>query len=130
MITIIPPQSPGEWLAWASAGVTLVFGLICLVTPRRAFRIMRRRTQEGVPEAVSESRATMAGFYLATAILAVLFNQPFVWMVLGGGWALTAFGRLVSIAADRGNTAFNWISLAIEIALAAGPLAYVFGYVR
>ena len=129
MISIIPPQSAGEWLAWASALVTLAFGVICLLTPRLAFRIMRLRTADGVPEAVSESRATMAGFYLGTALVAILFNQPFIWLVLGAGWALTAFGRLVSIVVDRGNTAFNWISIVIELLLAAGPLAFVFGFV-
>ena len=129
MISIIPPQTPGEWLAWASALVTLAFGLICLLAPRLAFRIMRLRTAEGVPQAVSESRATMAGFYLGVSLVAIAFNQPFIWLVLGAGWAFTAFGRLVSIVADRGNTAFNWISIAIEALLAAAPLAYALGWV-
>jgi hypothetical protein len=129
VISIIPPQSPGEWLAWASAIVTIIFGLICFFTPRLAFRIMRLETAPGVPEAVSESRATMSGFYLGTGILAILFNQPFIWMVLGAGWAFTALGRLVSIVFDRGNTSFNWMSIAIEIALAAAPLLFVFGIV-
>jgi hypothetical protein len=30
---------------------------------------------------------------------------------------------------DRGFTPFNLVSVAIELALAAGPLLYVFGYV-
>lgn len=130
MISIIPPQSPGEWLAWASALVTLFFGLLCFFAPRLSFRIMRLRTEEGVPEAVSESRATMAGFYLGTSLVAIAFNQPFVWMVLGAGWAFTALGRLVSIVFDRGNTSFNWISITIEAALAVAPLLYAFGIVR
>lgn len=129
MFSIIPPQSPGEWLAWASALVTLGFGLICLLTPGLAFRIMRLRTAEGIPQAVSESRATMAGFYLGVSIFAILVNQPFVWMTLGAGWAFTAFGRLVSILVDRGNTSFNWISIAIEAALAAAPLLFALGVV-
>jgi hypothetical protein len=129
MISIIPPQSPGEWLAWASALVTLLFGLLCFFTPRLSLRILRLRTADGVPEAVSESRATMAGFYLGTAIVAILFNQPFIWLVLGAGWAFTAIGRLVSIVFDRGNTAFNWISIIIEALLAIAPLAYALGYV-
>lgn len=129
MISIIPPQSPGEWLAWASALVTLAFGLFCLLTPGLALRVMRLRPADGVPEAVSESRATMAGFYLGTALVAILFNQPFIWMALGAGWALTAFGRLVSIVFDRGSTAFNWLALAVAVLLAAAPLAYALGYV-
>lgn len=129
MIEIIPPQSLGEWLAWTSAIITILFGIICFFAPRLTYRILRLRTEEGVPEALSESRATMAGFYLGVGILAILFAQPFVWMVLGAGWAFTALGRLVSIIFDRGNTAFNWVSIAMEAALAAMPLAYVLGYV-
>ena len=129
MISILPPQSPGEWLAWTSALITIGFGLICLLAPRLTYRILRLRTAEGVPEAVSESRATMAGFYLGTGILAILFNQPFIWMVLGAGWAFTAFGRLVSMVLDRGVTQFNLISVLMEAALAVLPLLFVFGIV-
>ena len=130
MLTIIPPQTLGEYLAWTSAIITIIFGLICLLAPRTTYRILRLQTRPEVPEALSESRATMAGFYLGTGILAIVFQQPFIWMVLGAGWAFTAFGRLVSIALDRGNTTFNWVSLAFEMALAAAPLVFVFGYVR
>lgn len=130
MIEIIPPQSLGEWLAWASALITIGFGLICFFAPRTTYTILRLRTQEGVPEALSESRATMAGFYLGVGILSILFAQPLIWMVLGAGWFFTALGRLVSIFADRGNTSFNWISILMEGSLAAMPLAYAFGYVR
>lgn len=129
MIEIIPPQSLGEWLAWASALVTILFGIICFFLPRMTYKILRLRTVEGVPEAVSESRATMAGFYLGVGILAIMFAQPFIWMALGAGWFFTALGRLVSIVFDRGNTLFNWISILIEAALAAGPLLYAFGYI-
>ncbi|MEM0900175.1 MAG: DUF4345 family protein [Pseudomonadota bacterium] len=129
MLSIVPPQSLGEWLAWTSAIITILFGLICFFAPRTTYKILRLRTEEGVPEAVSESRATMAGFYLGTGILAILLAQPFVWMVLGAGWAFTALGRLVSIIFDRGNTSFNWVSIAMEFALALMPIAYVFGWV-
>lgn len=130
MLTLIPPQTTGEWLAWTSAVITIVFGLICFFAPRTTYSILRLQTRPDVPEALSESRATMSGFYLGVGIGAIVFQQPFVWLVLGAGWAFTALGRFVSIFADRGNTGFNWGSLAFEIALAAAPLAYALGYVR
>ncbi|MFZ2103543.1 MAG: DUF4345 domain-containing protein, partial [Oricola sp.] len=60
MFEIVPPQSPGEWLAWASASVTFAFGLLCLAMPRLSLRILRLQPVDGVPQAVAESRATMA----------------------------------------------------------------------
>ena len=50
-------------------------------------------------------------------------------MALGFSWLFTAFGRIVSMMSDRGNTLFNWISLVVELVLAALPLAFAFGFV-
>jgi hypothetical protein len=52
-----------------------------------------------------------------------------LYLALGLSWAFTAFGRLVSILSDRGSTAYNWISLLIELALATLPLAFALGFV-
>lgn len=124
MQEIIINEPVGEWFALASAILTVGCGLICLLMPRLTFRILRLRTAEGVPQALSESRATMSGFYFGVGILAIAFSQPMLWLALGVSWAFTAFGRLVSILFDGGNTKFNWISIAMEAALAAGPLIY------
>jgi hypothetical protein len=123
------PASPGGWLAFTSAAVTLLFGLLLFLAPRYSLRLLRLRTVPEHPEAVSEARGTMAGFYLGVGLAAILLDQPLVYLALGASWGFTAFGRLVSIVLDRGNTAFNWVSLLVEIALAAAPLALVFGYV-
>ncbi|MEM1378268.1 MAG: DUF4345 family protein [Pseudomonadota bacterium] len=126
MQEIIIQQPVGEWAAILSAVITIIFGLICFFAPRTTYRILRLRTEEGVPEALSESRATMAGFYLGVGILAIAFSQPLLWLALGAGWAFTALGRLVSIIFDRGNTQFNWISIGMEAGLAVGPLVYAY----
>jgi hypothetical protein len=120
------PFSQGEWLAWSSALVTILFGLIALFAPRLTFRILRLETRPDHPEAVSEARATMSGFWLGLGICCVLLAQPLLYMALGVSWALTAFGRLVSMMSDGGNTPYNWVSLALEIALAALPLLFAF----
>lgn len=123
------PQSLGEWLTFLSAAVTVLFGVFSLVMPRTTLRLLRLETRSGVPEAVSESRATIAGFYLGIGLTTILLAQPFLALALGAGWAFTAIGRIVSMILDRGFTIFNAVSVAIEIMLAAGPLLYVFGYI-
>ncbi|PWV98342.1 uncharacterized protein DUF4345 [Hoeflea marina] len=127
MIEFYFPTSTGEWLAFGSAAITIAFGLLLLVAPRLSFRILRLQTRPDHPEAVSEGRGTMAGFYLGVGICALLFAQPLLYLALGAGWAFTAFGRLVSMLLDRGLTLFNLVSIAMEIALAALPLLYGLG---
>jgi hypothetical protein len=121
------PYSQGEWMAWWAALVTILFGCVLFFAPRIGLRILRLQTLPDHPEAVGEARATMAGFYLGLGIACILLAQPLLYLALGLSWALTAFGRLVSILSDRGNTLYNWISLAIELILAALPLGYALG---
>ena len=70
----------------------------------------------------SEARATMSGFYLGLGLCCILLAQPLLYMALGFSWLFTAFGRIVSMLSDRGNTLYNWISLVIE-AGSCGPAA-------
>lgn len=129
MIEFYWPMTQGEWLAWSSALVTIVFGLVLLFAPRLSLKILRLQTAPDHPEAVSEARATMAGFYLGVGICAMLFAQPLLYLALGGGWAFTAFGRIISMMSDRGVTFYNLVSVVIEVLLAAGPLLYGLGWI-
>ena len=129
MIEFYWPTTQGEWLAWSSALVTILFGLMLLFAPRLSLRILRLQTLPDHPEAVSEARATMAGFYLGVGICAMLFAQPLVYLALGGGWAFTAFGRIISMMSDRGVTFYDLVSVVIEVLLAAGPLLYGLGWI-
>jgi uncharacterized membrane protein HdeD (DUF308 family) len=124
------PVTNGEWGAWISAAITVFFGLLLLFAPGLSFRILRLRTTENHPEAVSEGRSTMAGFYLGVGLCCLLLGpQPFLYMALGFSWLFTAFGRIVSMLSDRGNTVFNWISVVLELALALAPLGLAFGFI-
>ena len=124
------PATSGEWVAWTSALITIGFGLLLLFAPRISFRILRLQTHPDHPEAIAEGRGTMAGFYLGLGICCILFAQPLLWVALGVCWGFTAFGRLISMLSDRGNTVYNWISIIIEIALALMPMAFAYGYVE
>jgi len=119
----------GEWMAWGSAAVTVLFGLVLLFLPGLSLRLLRLRTTDNHPEALSEARSTMAGFYLGVGLCCILLAQPLLYLVLGFSWLFTAFGRVVSMLSDRGNTAFNWVSVVIELVLAILPLLFAFGFV-
>jgi uncharacterized membrane protein HdeD (DUF308 family) len=123
------PTSNGEWLAWSSAAVTILFGLIMLFLPKIGLRILRLQTSPEHPEALAEARGTMSGFYLGLGICCILLAQPWLYIALGFSWLFTAFGRIVSMLSDRGNTPYNWISVVIELVLAGLPLAFSLGFV-
>jgi uncharacterized membrane protein HdeD (DUF308 family) len=123
------PVTQGEWLAWSSAVVTVLFGLLLLFGPRLSLRILRLQTVEAHPEAVSEARATMSGFYLGLGLCCILLAQPLLYMALGFSWLFTAFGRIVSMLSDQGNGLYNWVWLIVTLVLAALPLAFAFGFV-
>ncbi|MGF7006311.1 DUF4345 family protein [Aminobacter sp. BE322] len=122
------PMSQGEWLAWGSAAVTLLFGVILFFAPRIAFRLLRLQPRPDHPEAIAQGRATMAGFFLGVGLCAILLAQPWLYMALGVSWLLTAFGRIVAMMSDGANTPYNWVAMVIELALAALPLGFVFGF--
>ena len=124
------PVTQGEWLAWSSAAVTVAFGAILLFAPGLSFKLLRLQTTPEHPEAVSEGRATMSGFYLGVGLSCILLAQPLLYLTLGFSWLFTAFGRIVSMLSDGGNTLANWVWLAVNLLLAALPLGFAFGMLQ
>jgi hypothetical protein len=100
-----------------------------MFAPGISLRVLRLQTTPGHPEAMAEARGTMSGFYLGVGLCCVLLAQPLIYIALGASWILTAFGRLVSMLSDRGNTLYNWLWLLIELVLGALPLVFVFGLI-
>lgn len=123
------PMSQGEWVAWSSALVTVVLGLALFLAPGLSLRALRLQAKPEKPAAIAEARGRMAGFYLGLGLCCILLGaQPFLYMALGISWLFTAFGRLLSMMSDGANTPYNWAMAAIELVLAALPLAFAFGF--
>jgi len=123
------PVTQGEWLAWVSAAVTVILGVILLFAPGLSFRMFRLAPKPERAEAYAAARANMAGFYLGLGLSALLLAQPMLYMALGFSWLFTAFGRIVSMMSDRGTGLANWLWLAFDLVLAALALAFALGFV-
>jgi hypothetical protein len=123
------PVTQGEWLAWASALVTVLLGAVLLFAPGLSFRLFRLQPKPERPEAYAAARANMAGFYLGLGLSALLLAQPLLYMALGFSWLFTAFGRIVSMMSDQGNRLFNWLWLVFDLALSGLALAFALGFV-
>ncbi|HEY4193488.1 MAG TPA: DUF4345 domain-containing protein, partial [Mesorhizobium sp.] len=62
------PMSQGEWLAWSSAVVTVLLGLLLFLAPGISFRVLRLQAKPEKPAAIAEARGRMSGFYLGVGL--------------------------------------------------------------
>lgn len=124
----IMPDTRNEWIVSGIAALSALFGWLCLLLPRAALAFLR--LEATIYGSHGELRGTVAGFYLATGFCVLAYGGIFLQFALALAWCATAFGRLISIFADRGNNRFNWILLAVEIAFGSLPLLIIFGMIN
>lgn len=123
------PQNLAEWLPAISAMITFAMGLLFFSAPRTALRMILIKPQPDHPEALVVARGRIAGVYLGLGLSALLFQQPLIYLTLGICWALTGFGRLISILSDDGNTTYNWVLFSTELLLALLALLPALGII-
>lgn len=122
MIEFYFPTSSGEWAAFVSACLTVLFGLGRLVY-LAGFRAAG-------PSIIAQAQA--AGFMIGIAVTCLLMAQPLLYLGLGGGWALCAIFLLVAavrhgraVTGGAGSVIGHFIFAAV---LGGMPLGYVFGF--
>ncbi len=121
------PTEFGEQLAFVGASATVLLGLLILLLPGSVLRLAAFQVGEVRPEGYGSVRAAGAQ-YTALGLLPILLAQDWFYMALGIAVGAGAFGRLVSFVFDRGLTVRNVSIFLLQVVLAAGPLAYAFGY--
>jgi hypothetical protein len=122
------PTELGEQLAFIGAAATVLLGVFILLLPGAVLRLAAFQVGEVRPEGYGSVRAA-GGQYVALGLLPILLAQDWFYMALGLVLAAGAAGRLVSFVFDRGFTLRNVLIFLLQVVLASGPLAYVFGYV-
>ncbi|MXN47600.1 DUF4345 domain-containing protein [Shinella kummerowiae] len=121
------PTETGEFLAFSAAIATAVLGLFGLFAPGIALKFAGLQPRETSREGFAFVRSA-GGFYAGLAIVALLMAQSWIYMAIGGGFALAAFGRILSLMSDGSFSAKNLLVLAVQAVLAALPLGYAFGF--
>jgi uncharacterized membrane protein HdeD (DUF308 family) len=125
------PQTNADLMTYIAGAVTALFGLVALFAPVTMLRALRLTTHSAHPEAVSEMRSTVGGFYLGMGLMVLMFFEQWAMpMMLGVAWLFAAFGRLVSILSDKGSTFYNLVFLLLDLVLASLPLAAAFNLVE
>lgn len=120
------PTELGEQLAFVCAAATAVPGLVAFLFPAFVLRLTAFQIGEVRPEGYASVRAAGA-HHLGLGLTAIMLAQDWIYMVLGIALGFAATGRLVSCAFDRAFTLRNIAFFLLQVVLAAGPLAYVFG---
>jgi hypothetical protein len=105
------------WIESAGALVTFALGVLGLVRPRAAAKLVGIEPIGTL--GVSEVRATYGGLFTALGLCALVSQSQLVFTVVGLGWAGIAAGRLVSVLVDRSFAPKNLGGLVMEAGLAA-----------
>jgi hypothetical protein len=123
-LTIPWPTSTGEALAFASAVCAILAGLAALVLPGLWAGLTGEPRDRA---AASAALRGAAGFPIGLGLAALMLAQPLLYLALGAGWLFAAVGRTVALFADRTAWGLAILRLALDLVLAALPLAYAFG---
>lgn len=120
------PTETGERLAFFAAVLIGLLGLFAFFAPRTALGLCGLQMREGAREGLAFVRSA-GGFHAGLAIMALLVAQEWIYLAMGGGLALAAFGRVLSLMSDRSATIKNLVVLLVQAGLAFCLLAYPFG---
>lgn len=113
------PQTFGEWLFLAVPLAAFLTGIGYFIAPRRVLGALGLQGDAGYEGAFGEGRSTFAGFPIGLAAAALLFAQPVQLTMLGFAYAISALGKTIHIALDKGRHFNVFCRLAGAIALAA-----------
>jgi hypothetical protein len=122
------PTELGEQVAFICSAATALLGLLAFLLPAFALRLSAFQVGEVRPEGYAAVRA-VGGHHLGFGLAAIMLAQDWIYMTLGIALAFAAVGRLLSAVLDRGVTFKNIAFFLLQVVLAGGPLAYVFGYI-
>lgn len=87
-----------DWLPRIGAGLMLIIGLVGFFKPRAFTEQMQIRLDSAM--ATSEIRTVFGGLNIGGGLMALLLQNPLVYMTLGVAWFFGLLARFYSMAAD------------------------------
>lgn len=121
------PSTLGAQLAQVAAIITFLMGFVFVVTAKPLGQRWGFAAREGRDGAIGELRVA-GGFLMGLGLGTYLFDQPHIYVILGGALGFAAFGRLLSMmsASDRAGGLVNFLLLLVQAALATAALVWLF----
>lgn len=99
----------------AVAGLGL--GVLGLVWPHRALRLVGLALDPLAPHGVSEVRATYGGLFMGMEAAVLLAGEPRLYLVPATAWIGAAMARSVSIVTDQCATRENAGGIVVELGI-------------
>lgn len=123
------PTEFGEQLAFSAVAVAAVIGVLVMFAPGLTLRFFGLQPREFRTEGYGAARSAGGLTVGFSATVLMLGPQTTLYLAFSAAMGLAAFGRILSIMSDRGNTIRNFLLLVVQIILAALPLLYVYGLI-
>ena len=118
------PTAPGAQAAFIAAAISILIGLVLLIFPTAVGHFLNLESRETRPGAIGELRAS-GGFVAGLALATLMFGLPVFYTALGLAFAVSAFGRIISLMSDRAASLQNFLLLLVQVIL-GGALLYYF----
>ncbi|MGV1951765.1 DUF4345 domain-containing protein [Agrobacterium vitis] len=126
------PTETGEQLAFASAALFALLGLLIMFAPGITLRGLGLSGWEGRREGLAALRLG-GGMMTGLGASAVMLAQPMLYLAYGITLGVGLFGLILSILSDhggaRGATWSNFLLIIAVTVLGILPFIYVFGLV-
>ena len=107
------------YASYGAALFSLVLGVLGLVAPSRALRLIGLQLVPGLAHSISETRATYGGVFIGASLFPIVSGAPFAFLTLASCWIAAGIARAISVMIDNAATPFNFISIAVELCVGA-----------
>jgi hypothetical protein len=102
-----------EWLGPVGAVLTVILGLLGMLAPLHAGRMVGLKPLDG--RGISELRATYGGLFTGMGLACLVLQAPAAYAVAACAWLGAALMRAVSMAVDRNPSWLNAGGVALEL---------------
>ena len=106
-----------ELLSTIGAGASLALGLLGLVAPHAALRLVGLQMVPGLAHAISEVRATYGGIFVGMSLYALLSQEPHAFLAVAAAWIMASVARIISALLENAITPANIGGIVVELAI-------------
>ncbi len=105
-----------EWLPRVGAILTVLLGLVGFFRPQLITD--GQQITLGSPMALSEARVVFGGLHLGGGLMALLLNEPVIYMTLGVAWLFGLLARFYSMWADKTSLQHSVPGIVVDASMA------------